>query len=25
VTRLKADPAICDEIIQVVLGWIAPY
>ena len=25
VTRLKADPAICDEIIQVVLGWVAPY
>ena len=25
VTRLKADPAICDEIIQVVLGYVAPY
>ena len=25
VTALKADPAILDEIIQVVSGWIAPY
>jgi hypothetical protein len=25
VTALKADPAILDEIIQVVTGWIAPY
>jgi hypothetical protein len=25
VTALKADPAILDEIIQVVSGWVAPY
>jgi hypothetical protein len=25
VTSLKADPAILDEIIQVVTGWISPY
>jgi hypothetical protein len=25
VTSLKADPAILDEIIQVVTGWVAPY
>jgi hypothetical protein len=25
VTAMKADPAILDEIIQVVAGWVAPY
>jgi hypothetical protein len=25
VTALKADPAILDEIIQVVTGYVAPY
>ncbi len=25
VTAFKADPAILDEIIQVVAGWVAPY
>jgi len=25
VTAFKADPAIIDEIIQVVSGWVAPY
>jgi len=25
VTSMKADPAILDEIIQVVTGWVAPY
>lgn len=25
VTALGADPAILDEIIQVVSGWVAPY
>jgi hypothetical protein len=25
VTSLKADPAILDEIIQVVTGWVTPY
>jgi len=25
VTSFKADPAILDEIIQVVAGWVAPY
>jgi hypothetical protein len=25
VTALGADPAILDEIIQVVAGWVAPY
>ena len=25
VTTLGADPAILDEIIQVVTGWVAPY
>jgi hypothetical protein len=25
VTSLKADPAILDEIIQVVTGYVAPY
>jgi hypothetical protein len=25
VTAFKADPAILDEIIQVVAGWVSPY
>jgi len=25
VTFLKADPAILDEIIQVITGWVVPY
>jgi hypothetical protein len=25
VTGMKADPAILDEIIQVIAGWVAPY
>ncbi|MCS7367347.1 MAG: hypothetical protein NDF52_05660 [archaeon YNP-WB-062] len=25
VTSMKSDPAILDEIIQVVTGWVAPY
>jgi hypothetical protein len=25
VTAMKADPAICDEIIQVVVGWAVAY
>lgn len=25
VTTFKADPAVLDEIIQVVTGWVAPY
>jgi hypothetical protein len=25
VTALGADPAILDEIIQVITGWVAPY
>jgi hypothetical protein len=25
VTGMKADPAILDEIIQVVCGWLIPY
>jgi len=25
VTAFNADPAIIDEIIQVVTGWVAPY
>jgi len=25
VTAFKADPAIIDEIVQVVAGWVTPY
>jgi hypothetical protein len=25
VTAFKADPAILDEIVQVVAGWVTPY
>jgi hypothetical protein len=25
VTGMKADPAVLDEIVQVVIGWAAPY
>jgi hypothetical protein len=25
VTGMKADPAICDEIVQVIVGWMAAY
>jgi hypothetical protein len=25
VTGMKADPAVLDEIIQVIVGWLIPY
>jgi len=25
VIKMGADPTICDEIIQVIMGWVTPY